>query len=162
MTKLTWLAAASLFSVCATGSLAQETVTLRVWDTFTETSEGMDALIAAFEEANPAINIERDVQSVDDMRPTLQTALNSGSGPDVFYYDTGPGFAGVLAEAGLLRPLDELYASGALDHLYPWTRERTTFGGKTYGIGNAVEFLSVDYNADVLAEHGVTDPTTDV
>ena len=31
------------------------------------------------------------------MRPTIQAALNSGSGPDVFYYDTGPGFAGVLA-----------------------------------------------------------------
>ncbi|WIJ25830.1 ABC transporter substrate-binding protein [Devosia sp. RR2S18] len=160
MTKLTRLAAASVLSICATGVLAQDTVTLRVWDTFTETSEGMDALIAAFEEANPDIDIQRDVQSVDDMSPTIQTALNSGSGPDVFYYDTGPGFSGVLADAGLLRPLDELYDSGELDHLYEWTRERSTFGGQTYGIGNAVEFLSVYYNADIFEEHGLSEPST--
>ena len=56
----------------------------------------------------------RDVQSTDDMRAIIQTALNSDTCPDVVYYDTGPGFAGVLADAGLLRPLDDLYASGAL------------------------------------------------
>ena len=160
MTKLTRLAAAGVLAICATGAMAQDAVTLRVWDTFTETSEGMDALIAAFEEANPDVDVQRDVQSVDDMRPTIQTALNSGSGPDVFYYDTGPGFAGVLAEAGLLRPLDSLYESGKLDHLYDWTRERSSFGGKTYGIGNAVEFLSVYYNADVFKEHGLSEPAT--
>jgi raffinose/stachyose/melibiose transport system substrate-binding protein len=160
MTKLTWLAAASLITVGTAPGVAQETIPLRVWDTFTETSDGMDALIAAFEDANPDIDIQRDVQATDDMRPTLQTALNSGSGPDVFYYDTGPGFAGVLAAAGLLRPLDDFYASGAIDHIYDWTRERSTFDGVTYGIGNAVEFLSVYYNADVFAEHGLSEPAT--
>jgi raffinose/stachyose/melibiose transport system substrate-binding protein len=159
MTKLTRLALASVLTLHASGVLAQQ-VTLRVLDTFTETSDGMDALIAAFEEANPDIDVQRDVQAVDDMRPTIQTALNSGTGPDVFYYDTGPGFGGVLAEAGLLRPLDDLYASGALDHIYPWTRERVTFGGQTYGIGHAVEFLAVYYNADLFAENGIAEPTT--
>ncbi len=160
MAKLTGLAAAGVLTLCASGALAQEQVTLRLLDTFTETSEGMDALVAAFEEANPGINVEREVQAVDDMRPTIQTALNSGTGPDVFYYDTGPGFAGVLAEGGLLRPLDDLYASGALDHIYPWTRERVTFGGQTYGIGHAVEFLAVYYNADLFQELGLSEPTT--
>ena len=32
----------------------------------------------------------------------LQTQLRSGEGPDVFSYDTGPGFAGALAKAGLV------------------------------------------------------------
>ena len=132
MVRLTMLAAAGLFTVCATGALAQAT-TLRVLDTFTETSDGMDALVAAFEAANPDIDVQRDVQAVDDMRPTIQTALNSGTGPDVFYYDTGPGFGGVLAKAGLVRPLDDFYASGALDHIYPWTHERVTFDGKPMG-----------------------------
>ena len=54
------------------------------------------------------------MQSTDDMRAIIQTALNSDTGPDFVYYDTVPGFAGVLADAGLLRPLDDLYASGAL------------------------------------------------
>jgi raffinose/stachyose/melibiose transport system substrate-binding protein len=159
MAKLTTLATAGVLTLLASGALAQQ-VTLRVLDTFTETSEGMDALIAAFEEANPDIDVQRDVQAVDDMRPTIQTALNSGTGPDVFYYDTGPGFAGVLAGAGLLRPLDDLYASGALDHIYPWTKERVTFDGHIYGIGHAVEFLATYYNADLFAENGIAEPTT--
>ena len=159
MTKLTRLALASVLALCASGALAQQ-VTLRVLDTFTETSNQMDALIAKFEEANPDIDVQRDVQAVDDMRPTIQTALNSGTGPDVFYYDTGPGFAGVLAEGGLLRPLDDLYAGGALDHIYPWTKERVTFDGHIYGIGHAVEFLAVYYNADLFAENNIAEPTT--
>ena len=160
MAKLTRLAAAGVLAFCASDALAQEPTTLRVWDGFTDNSEGMDAFIAAFEEANPDIDVQRDVQSVDDMRAVIQTALNSGTGPDVLYYDTGPGFAGVLADAGLLRPLDDLYASGALDAVYPWTRDRVTFDGTTYGVGNAVEFLSVYYNADLFEELGLSEPTT--
>ncbi len=159
MRKLSMLAAASGLALAASGVSAQQ-VELRVWDTFTETTEGMDAMVGAFEAANPDIDVVRDVQSVDDMRAIIQTALNSGTGPDVVYYDTGPGFAGVLAEAGLLRPLDDFYASGALDAVYPWTKERSTFGGKVYGVGNQLEFVAVYYNADLFAELGLTAPTT--
>jgi hypothetical protein len=34
----------------------------------------------------------------------MQTRLRSEDPPDVFTYDTGPGFGGVLADAGLLYP----------------------------------------------------------
>jgi raffinose/stachyose/melibiose transport system substrate-binding protein len=158
MKKLITLVTAALFTLVA----AQDTVTLRVWDTFSDTAgeEGMNALIAAFEAANPNIKIERDVQDVESMRPIIQTSLASGTGPDVFYYDTGVGFAGVLADAGLLLPLDDAYSSGAWDHIYPWTKERTTFGGKVYGIGNAVEFLGAYYNMDMFKELGLEVPTT--
>jgi raffinose/stachyose/melibiose transport system substrate-binding protein len=142
---------------------AQATVTLRVWDTFTDAAEdtGMNALIEAFEAANPNIQIERDVQDVESMRPIIQTSLASGTGPDVFYFDTGPGFAGVLANAGLLLPLDDAYASqGWNDYIYPWTKERTTFDGKVYGIGNEIEFYGVYYNQDLFNELGLQAPTT--
>jgi raffinose/stachyose/melibiose transport system substrate-binding protein len=145
--------------LAAMPALAQD-VTLRVWDSFTENSDGMDAMIAAFEAANPGIAVERDVQSTEDMRAIIQTALNSGTGPDVFQYDTGPGFAGVLAGAGLLRPLDDLYASGALDAVYPWTKDRVTFDGRTWGVGNQVEFVAVYYNKDLFAENGIAVPAT--
>lgn len=160
MTRSTLLACASGLAVAAAAAQAQETVTLRVWDSFTENSDGMDAMIAAFEEANPGIDVQRDVQSTEDMRAIIQTALNSGSGPDVFQYDTGPGFAGVLASAGLLRPLDDLYASGALDAVLPWTRERVTFDGQTWGIGNQVEFIAVYYNKELFEENGLAVPSS--
>jgi len=139
-----------------------ETVTLRVWDTFSDAKrdEGMTALISAFEAANPDIRVERDIQTPDDMRPIIQTALSSGTGPDVFYYDTGPGFAGVLAKAGLLLPLDDAYASQGWDHIYAWTKERTTFDGHVYGIANEVEFYGAFYNRDLFDRLGLKPPKT--
>ena len=159
MKNLTQLALAGTLALFGTVALAEQ-VQLRVLDSFTETPEGMDALIAAFETANPDIDIVREMQTVDDMRSVIQTSLNSGTGPDVLYYDTGPGFAGVLAKAGLIRPLDDLYASGALDAVYPWTKARTTFDGKVYGVGNQLEFVAVYYNTEIFAANGLTAPTT--
>ncbi len=149
-----------LVTALLASAIAQDTVTLRVWDTHSDggPDAGMTALIEAFEAANPNIKIERDVQSVDSMRPIIQTSLASGTGPDVFYYDTGVGFAGVLAEAGLLLPLDDAYANWG--HIFPWTKDRTNFGGKVYGVGNAIEFLGAYYNMDMFKELGLEVPTT--
>jgi raffinose/stachyose/melibiose transport system substrate-binding protein len=150
---------ASVLALAAAGAWAQDQVTLRVWDSFTENSDGMDAMIAAFEAAHPEIDVQRDVQATEDMRAIIQTALNSGTGPDVFQYDTGPGFAGVLAREGLIKPLDDLYA-GPLASVLPWTKERVTFDGKAFGVGNQLEFIAVYYNKDLFAANGIEVPTT--
>lgn len=150
---------ASALALMASGALGQD-VTLRVWDTFADQTAGMEAFIAAFEESHPNIKIARDVQSADNMRAVIQTALNSGTGPDVLYYDTGPGYGGVLARSGLLLPLDDFYDSGALATVYPWTRDRVTFDGVTYGIGNEVEFVGVYYNRGLFEKLGLKEPET--
>lgn len=137
-------------------------VTLRVWDQFTDANAdaGMKALIAGFEKANPGIHIQRDAQQSQDMRPIAQTALASGTGPDVIYYDTGPGYGKVLADAGLLMPLDKAYASGAFSHVYDWTKARTTYGGKVYGVANELETYWAYYNADLFKQLGLEPPKT--
>ena len=38
----------------------------------------------------------------------MNTAISSGTGPDIIFYDAGPGYAGVLADAGLLLPARRL------------------------------------------------------
>jgi len=162
MRHLPTFTAIALTALLSTTALAQEQVTLRVWDTFSDGNQdqGMTALVDAFEAANPNITIERDVQSANDMRPIIQTALASGTGPDIFYFDTGPGFAGVLAKAGLLLPLDDAYASGDWDHIYAWTRERTKFGDHIYGIANEIEFYGAYYNMALFDELGLSVPQT--
>ena len=140
-----------------------EKVVLRVWDTFTEEgqSAGMDKMIEQFQATHPNIKIQRDAQTIDDLRPVVQTALGAGNGPDIIYYDSGPGYAGVLADAGLLLPLDDAYAEkGWTDRIYGWTKDRVTFDGKTYGIGNELEFIGVYYNKNIFTELGVSEPTT--
>lgn len=141
----------------------EEKITLRIWDTFTEEgqSAGMDKMIAQFQITHPNVEFLRDAQSIDNLRPVVQTALGADNGPDIIYYDTGPGYAGVLAEAGLLLPLDDAYtANGWTDRIFGWTKDRVTFGGKTYGIGNELEFIGVYYNKAIFDELGVSEPKT--
>jgi raffinose/stachyose/melibiose transport system substrate-binding protein len=163
MNRRVFIAAASVLALqIGLASPASAETTLKVWDTFSDEKDnaGMTAFIKAFEAANPDIKIQRDVQSADDLRTVVQTALTSGSGPDVLYFDTGPGFAGELAKAGLLLPLDDLYASTLDKHIFPWSKERTRFDGKVYGVGNEVEFIGVYYNQDMFAELKLEIPKT--
>ena len=162
--KRFWLALAILAMVLGVpGAWAQEEpITLVVWDQFDEpgADEGMKMMIAAFEEANPGVRIEREVIDFQDMHVVLRTALASGTGPDIFYYGGGAGFAGPLYEAGLLLPLDEAYETMGWDHIYEWTKRDSTFDGKVYGIGNELEFIGVYYNMDIFEELELEVPTT--
>src|SRR5690349_18103857 len=75
---------ATAAAVLPQSSLSEDTlITLRVWDSFADegVDAGMKALIAAFEAANPGIKIQRDAQTTDNLRPIMQTALASGTGP---------------------------------------------------------------------------------
>ena len=95
------------------------------------------------------------------MRTVVQTTLATNDAPDVIYYDTGPGFAGVLAKAGLIRPLDDLYTQYNWDQrIFPWTKARTTFDGKVYGVGNELEFLGGYYNKTLFDKLGLSVPKT--
>ena len=71
----------------------------------------MDKIVADFNAAHPNIEVTRESYQIPKpCSDVLKTALGSGTGPDIFYYNLGPGFAGVLAKAGLLMPLDDAYA----------------------------------------------------
>ncbi len=147
----------------AAETAAAEKVTLRIWDTFTEEkqSAGMEKIIANFKEANPNIEIVREAQTIDDIRPVLQTTLAAGTGPDIMYYDTGPGYAGILVKAGLLLDLDSAYKDNGWDsRIFSWVKEGVTFDGKAYGIGNEIDFIGVYYNKKIFSELGVSEPKT--
>ena len=142
-----------------TAAPQQEKVTLLYWDGYGEEAAAVDDMVAAFNEAHPTIEVKRESQP--NMREILKTALSAGTGPDIMFYDTGPGFAGVLAYAGLLLPLDEAYAQyGWNERIFHWAKDRTVFGGKTYGIGHELEFIGVFYNKRIYDELGLAEPKT--
>jgi len=110
-----------------------------------------------FEEES-GIHIELDVVPIEEVKTILQTRLRSGDGPDVFGYDTGPGFAGALAEAGLLFPLTDAYAKYDWP-VYEFAQERVTFDGEIVGIPNDIETLGIYINDDIFADLGLEAPT---
>jgi raffinose/stachyose/melibiose transport system substrate-binding protein len=134
---------------------------LLLWDGVVEDTAKMDRLVAQFNQAHPDIEVRREAQATEQIRNVLRTALDAGQGPDIVSYDTGPGFAGVLAKAGLLLPLDDAYAKyGWNERLYPIAKQRTTFDGKAYGIGNDLEVVGVFYNKRIFQEQGLSEPKT--
>jgi raffinose/stachyose/melibiose transport system substrate-binding protein len=107
-----------------------DVVTLSLWDNFTSPETGiiLDTIITNFQKENPNIKVKRNSMKNDDLRNTIKPALTSKNGPDIFNYDSGPGYLGVLAKAGLaldLTPYAEMYG---WDKRFPaWINERVNF-----------------------------------
>ncbi|WP_433167045.1 ABC transporter substrate-binding protein [Kribbella sp. CA-247076] len=115
--------------------------------------------LKTFESKNPGITVKLDVIPSENVRTVLQTQLRSGEGPDVFGYDTGPGFAGALAKAGLVYDL-----TGAYDEhdwpIYDFAKKRVTFDGKIVGVPSQIEEVGVFYNKTLFAKYGIAQPKT--
>ena len=161
MTLLFGLNAGTLLHVSDTQ--AQEPVDLRVWDQFTDPEESAvaDSIYAAFQEANPTITITREAFETDQMRDTVNTAIASGTGPDVIFYDAGPGYAGVLVEAELLLPLTDYAAEyGWTEEVSASAQEGTTIDGVLYGMPLQTDLIGMYSNETLIAQEGLTTPTT--
>ena len=131
-------------------------------DATTETTaleRAVGDIIEMFEEKNPNIEVRREAMPTEDVRAVIQTSLRSGEPPDVFSYDTGPGFGGVLADAGLLRPLEEAYKQNGWD-IYDWAKRRVTYDGTLYGVPERLQEIIVYYNRGLFERLGVEEPKT--
>lgn len=144
-------------------SSSDEKIELAFWDLRTEgaAAEMIDTLVANFEKENPNVTIKRSAFKVDDLRNTIKPAINSGEGPDVFSYDAGAGYLGVLANAGLAMDLSDYREEYDWDsRFHDWALDKTIYNDRLYGIANELEMLGVFYNKEIFEEAGVEIPTT--
>jgi raffinose/stachyose/melibiose transport system substrate-binding protein len=118
--------------------------------------KAIKADIANFEKKS-GVSVKLNVSPGDSIRTLLQTQLRSGNGPDVFGYDTGPGFAGVLAKAGLLYDMTSQYKKNNYP-VYEWAKNTVTFDGKVSGIPDQIEEVGLFYNKDLFKENGIEVP----
>jgi raffinose/stachyose/melibiose transport system substrate-binding protein len=135
---------------------AQEPVTLRVWDSFIgPEGETVDAVFAAFMEANPNITIEREAFAYEQLLQTANVALSSGTGPDVVYYAPGPGYAGVLADAELIAPLEDLAEEyGWNDRVAAAALDQAKVDGVLYGLPLEIDLIGMYANRTILDQEG--------
>jgi len=110
------------------------------------------------------VNMSVTTGTVDD--GTIPTALKSGSGPDVVSVNSGPSRVGFLAQANLIRPLDDAYKTyGWESKLVPAVIERLKNQGKIYQnkvweFPATIDVIYWDYHKDVYAKAGIKAPTT--
>ncbi|MDQ4063492.1 MAG: ABC transporter substrate-binding protein, partial [Actinomycetota bacterium] len=107
--------------------------------------------VDGFEEQHPKYTLELEAIDPDEIRKVIPSRLRSDEPPDVFSFDTGPGFGGVLADAGLLYSLEKAYQQRGWG-IYEWAKQRATYNGTLYGVPDQVEEIIVFYNKDLVPE----------
>jgi raffinose/stachyose/melibiose transport system substrate-binding protein len=113
-----------------------------------------------FESANPGITVSLTV--FEELRDMIKPAITAGEGPDLFSYDAGAGYLGVLSNTGLalnLKPYAEKYNWNS--RFFDWALDKTRYvEGDIYGIANQLEALGVFYNRKVFAANNLKTPNT--
>jgi ABC-type glycerol-3-phosphate transport system substrate-binding protein len=123
----------------------------------------LDALIAAFEQANPDILVEivRVPGNSREQRDRVaQWLRDSESGIDVYVVDDS--WLAELAADGLLLPLDAYVAAAGLsaDSFLPSTIQANTFGGKLLALPWTADGGLLYYRRDLLEKENDQPPTT--
>jgi raffinose/stachyose/melibiose transport system substrate-binding protein len=120
-------------------------------ETTSQERANIEIQVDRFHEQYPKYTLEREAVPPDEVRTLIKTRLQSDEPPDAFSYDTGPGFGGVLADAGLLRSLEDAYKQNGWN-IYDWAKQRATYNGTVYGVPDQVEEIIVYYNKDLVPE----------
>lgn len=140
-------------------AVAQESTTVRYF-TFSAAPdylEELDAIIAAFEEANPGITVEVETAPFADYFTLLQADIVGGDAPDVFElnYENFVTYAanGTLLDIGNLVSEDAPFYSAAL--------EAFQYDGQQLALPASFSTVLLFYNKDLFDQAGVEYPTAD-
>lgn len=131
--------------------------TIEYWGLW-EPSEVMESVIADFENENPGIEINYVKQSPVDYRERLQTAIQSGSGPDIFRFHA----SWVPMLKSMLEPIPSsvVSASDFKNNYYPVVSEQLVSQGQYVGLPLMYDGLVLYYNEDILETADETPPST--
>ncbi|MET0359933.1 MAG: ABC transporter substrate-binding protein [Pararhizobium sp.] len=132
------------------------------WLTGSE-AESFKRIEAAFVKAYPDVTIREVVLTWSgDARGSVRTSLMGGESADLLV-NTWPTFRQELADAGLLRPIDEAYqAKGWSEKLDPVWHTLGSIDGKLYGLTYTYGDRSgIWYRKQTLADAGIDTPPKD-
>ncbi|MCH1625943.1 ABC transporter substrate-binding protein [Fredinandcohnia quinoae] len=135
----------------------KETVTLTIGSWRTEDTAAYAKVIEAFNKENPDIKVEFKPSKNTEYNTILNTALQSGEGPDIFHLRPyAPGIA--LADAGFVEPLDGLEGLDAFPEEFLAASKGSD--GKQYGVPLNLSTTQMFYNKKIFKELGLDIPKT--
>lgn len=159
MRKVRFLGMALLLLVLVAGSvaMAQDQVTINVWGHGSSTAEdeALNAAIAAFEEANPDVNVELLISP--EYATQLQAAFASGDYPQAFY--VGQSDLANFVNAGVMAAGDDNIENP--EGIYESLRNTYTLDGTLWCPAKDFSNLALEYNTDLFDAAGVDYPTAD-
>lgn len=132
---------------------------LVIWEHDPSMDKSIEAVISAFEEKYPDVNVEYESKASNDYYSLLTTALQSGTGPDIFWTNgTATDNLGTYVEQGKVLDITDSVDMSALNKD---SFDLTQIDGKTY----SVPWMSFDtrvayYNKDIFKKLNLSEPTS--
>ena len=124
---------------------------------YSDNSQGLwEDVIAGFEEANPDITVELEVQSWDNLESVVATKVSGDAAPDI--YNGGP-FAGFAAD-DLLYTTEEVTSPDTYEDFQDTFLSNASVDGTAYGLPMIASARALFVNNDLLEQAGATIPTT--
>ena len=113
-------------------------------------------LIGDFEKLNPGIKVDIQLIPFQQLFPTLEVRLKSGTTPDSYLVD-GPLTASYAAR-GYLLPLNEHFTADELKAWFSSSIEAGSYAGKLYSIPYATSSVGLFFNRAIFGKQGVPLP----
>ncbi|MFV0520246.1 MAG: ABC transporter substrate-binding protein [Lachnospirales bacterium] len=142
-------------STDTTSSDEQVKLTYALWDA--KQAPIYEELIKQFEAENPNVTVEMQITSWKDYWTKLETSINGGNTPDIFWLNIPRSKEYIVND--IILPLDDL----GLDlSKYPATHvDAYTYEGQIFGIPKDYDTIAMIYNKTLFEENGVPLPTDD-
>jgi raffinose/stachyose/melibiose transport system substrate-binding protein len=152
------LLAALLPPLFARGQSGSGKTTITVWEHNNSFEESLKAVIAGFAKKNPNYTVNYEIKS-NDYYSVLNTALQSGEGPDLFW--TNGTATPNMAEYVKNNTLADLTGKVDMSGIPAASMKITTIGGKQYSIPwLSMGTRAVYYNVEMFTQHGWAVPAT--
>lgn len=143
--------AAALTGCSSSANSASSNATVTVWSW-----RSQDAPVWQTVAKDTGVKINFRAVEATSYDSVLQTAMNGGSGPDIFYDRAGTGTM-TYGAASLAAPLDKIVNFNGINKT---SLDAAQYQGKTYGVPFAIQTMEMFYNKDILSKYNLTPPAT--
>lgn len=142
----------------AGGEGGDGSVEMTFWHNSTtgEGKEYWETTVADFEEANPGVTINIQAIQNEDLDGKLQTALNSGDAPEIFF-QRGGGKLADMVEAGQVKDITGAIDQETKDALGGAAFSILTVDDKIYGVPTSILPGGIYYSQELFDQAGITE-----
>lgn len=149
------MAATGVLVGCGTGG-SSGTPTVTVWSWRSQDAGLWKQVQQALNAKGEKVNIQFRAINATSYDSVLQTAMDGGKGPDVFYGRAGVGTLDYAA-ANMIEPVDKI---ADLSNINKGALQSVQWNGKTYGVPFAIQTMEVFYNKDIFSKYNLSVPKT--
>ena len=127
------LIASAALVASASAALAEGNLVIAANTSDAAPKAAFEAVVAAFQEANPDINVEFNITEHEAYKTAIRNFLVADQGPDIGFWFAGNRMAGFV-ENGLFADVSDVWADNGLADVMSSTMPSITFDGAQYAL----------------------------